>query len=245
MVEVISMFHQSANNTIIIVFLVAFMTYYMFITNTENAVTALQFFFYVALSVTLYMLFKRKQDKEVEKTTNLSAYIDKLEDMVRKSASFEMLIATVYKVHKPLTSLNFIRNNDEAKQLLYDLRFLLIYDNENLLDFTVYLEYFLKTHFNMMIGKYDVHTFIDILRDIRAEMLNLLHTCHFNIPNLSTVYDSTDLDENLKMGIKRTLALTYKMIKIVFRKYSKDLTHDSYGYTVPYDKGQSHLYNMY
>lgn len=217
----------------------------MFVNNRETSTTLLQFFFFLAFGIVIYLIYNKNKDKVVEQTTTISTYIDKLENMVVTSDTSEMMIATVYKIHKPLTSLRYIKSSEEAKELLYGLRFLLIYDIENMLDFVTYLEYFLKTHFNIIIGKYDVKTHVGILRDIRSEMLNLLHASHFNIPNISTVYDSKDLDENLKLALKRTIALTYKMIKIVFRKYFNVLTNESYGDAIPFDTAQSDMYNMY
>lgn len=249
--------HSMSNQTIVIAFIIMFAVYYMMLgsfgsfgPNNPNtpgnpSTSGLQFFFFVALGIILYMIYGKRQQKKVDDTKNIATFIDSLEDMVSTSETSEMLIATVYKLHKPLTSLQFIKSNAEVQRTLYDLRFLLLYDKENFIDITVYTEYFLKTHFNILIGKYDPKSHIPILKDIRTELLNMIHTSHFNIPNVSTIYDSTDLDDNLKLGIKRLQAITYKLTKIVFRKYSKENSNESYHFASAFDSEKSNMYHMF
>ena len=168
-----------------------------------------------------------KEDDKTQKN-DIDAFIDSMQDLVTKHDTQEMIVGTVYKVHKPLKDLRYIKSLKEMQDTLYDIRFLLIYDKEDFIDLVVLIEYFLKIHFNVMIGKYDVQTYYAILKDIRKEILNAIHSSFFDIPQYSTTFDSPDLNKQMKVATKRMQAITYRYLKVLSHKYRKQLFHDTY-----------------
>jgi hypothetical protein len=168
--------------------------------------------------------------KEEDKTqkNDIDAFITNMKDLVTKHDTQDMIVNTVYKIYKPLKDLRYIKTSKEMQQSLYNMRFLLIYDKEDFIDLIVLIEYFLKIHFNVMIGKYDVKTYYAILKDLRKEILNAMHSSFFDIPQYSTTFDSPDLIKELQHALKRVQAITYRYLKVLSHKYRDQLFHDTY-----------------
>lgn len=202
-------------------------------------------FFILSIIIIGLLINNHNKTDKIKKQNELQSYINDIELTVISHNTPEMMLETVYKVHKPLKSLRFIKNNSEATQLVYYLRFLMIYDKEAYLDFIIYLEYFLKIHFNIMIGKYDVETNFVILKDIRYELLNALQTTTYSIPNVSRVFDGNNLDERIRTAIIRLQAITYRYVKIIHKKYHDILDHEEYKGTREYDPLKNNKYHMY
>lgn len=231
-----------SNQQIIIYFVFVFIVLYLYSFIQYDNVSN---FFILSIIIIGLLINNHNKSDNIKKQNELQQYIKDIEQTVLSHNTPEMMLETVYKVHKPLKSLRFIKNNNEATQLVYYLRFLMIYDREGYLDFIIYLEYFLKIHFNIMIGKYDVETNFIILKDIRYELLNALQTTTYNIPNTSRVFDGKDLDERLKIAIIKLQALTYRYVKIIYKKYHDVIEHKHYKGTREYDPLKNNRYHMY
>lgn len=202
-------------------------------------------FFIVVFIVVLYIIYNRRQEEQKNHMQDLDIYITYLEQLVLSHNTPEMIVEFVYKIHKPLKSLRFIRQNKEARETLYLLRFLLIYDKEDFIDIIICLEYFFKIHYNVLIEKYDISTNFAVLKDLRSEMLNALYSSYFNIPNISKTFDVPNLENELDLGIKRIQALTYRHMKILYHKYSKELKHEQYAGPKSFDNQNNTLYHMH
>lgn len=230
------------NSQIVLYFIGVFIVLYLYIINkSDNASN----FFIITMIVISFLINNHSKTDKIKKQNEVNKYIEDIEQTVVTHSTPQMISETVFRIHKPLKSLRFIKNNKEAIQLIYYLRFLMIYDREGYLDIIVYLEYFLKIHFNVMIDKYDIETNFVILKDIRREILNALQATSYNIPNISKVFDSKDLDQRLQIAIKKTQALTYRYIKIIYKKYHDILLHETYKGTSDYDNMKNPYYHMY
>ena len=202
-------------------------------------------FFILCIIIIGLLINNHNNTDNIKKHNEVQTYINDIEKTLMSHDTPEMMLENVYKVHKPLKSLRFIKNNNEATQLVYYLRFLMIYDKEGYFDFIIYLEYFLKFHFNIMIGKYDVATNFIILKDIRYELLNALQATTYNIPNISRVYDGSVLDARIRTAVIKLQALTYRYVKIIYKKYHDVLNHEDYKGTTEYDPLKNNKYHMY
>lgn len=232
------------NKQIISYFIIIFIVLYLYIFNNQENNNASNFFI-LSIIVIGFLINNHSKTDNIKKQNELNQYIKDIEETVITHSTPQMVLETVYKLHKPLKSLRFIKNNKEAIQLIYYLRFLMIYDREGYLDLIVYLEYFLKLHFNIMIEKYDVETNFVILKDIRREILNGLQASWYNIPNISRVFDSKDLDQRMQIAIKKVQALTYRYVKIIYKKYHDKLHHETYKGSVENDMIKNQHYHMY
>lgn len=231
-----------SNNELIILFVCVFIVLYLYVfMQNDNASN----FFIISMIIIGFLISNHNKTDKAAQQNELQQYVVNMEQSVISHSTPQMLLETVYKIHKPLKSLRFIRNNREATQLIYYLRFLMVYDKEGYYDIIVYLEYFLKLHFNIMIEKYDVQTNFIIMKDIRREILNALQASCYNIPNISKVFDSKDLDERMKNAITKVQALTYRYVKIIYKKYHHILRHEHYKGTVDFDTMKNNHYHMY
>jgi len=191
------------------------------------------FFFIIILAVIGYFYYLQYQ--KINKTTNTtSSLMETLEKEL--SDKHELSDTNIYPVHKTPKNIRFLKKNEEFQQILYDLKFLKIYDNALYNKLTSLIEYFLKIHFKIMIKKYDFDLWYPVLKDIRAEILNTMKSIYLNIPNVSTILYIKDLDVYLEKRIRIVQAITYRFIKIVCHKYNKsykpphevDFTQDSH-----------------
>jgi hypothetical protein len=220
--------------------IVIFIIYYITSFNLETS----HVFFIIVFGCIVYVIIYTGQQDSKSRITQLDKYMNDLEKTILQQDTQEMMVDAVYSIHKPLKNLRFIKGSKEAQELLYDLRFLQIYEKEDFMDIVVYLEYFFKIHFNIMIGKYDVSTYFQILQDIRVVIINALFSCIHNIPKYSKTFDSPNLDIELRKCINRTQALTYRFLKIVLKKHKAKMPHFTVQGASPYDSRMDSKYHM-
>jgi hypothetical protein len=195
--------------------------------------------------VVSYIIYNWQHEEQKNHMQDLDTYINYLEQLVLTHNTPEMIVELVYKIHKPLKTLRFIRQNKEVRETLYMLRFLLIYDKEDFIDLIICLEYFFKIHYNILIEKYDITTYFAMLKDIRSELINALHSTYFNIPNISKTFDVPNLENELDIGIKRIQAVTYRYMKILYHKYAKQLKHEQYAGPSFFDVQKTSHYHIH
>lgn len=125
----------------------------------------------------------------------------------------------IYKVYKGGHKLSYIVKTPTLRHLLEDLSFLMTYHIDVYLDIVIYVEQFLRIHFNVLIGKYDISTHYDIIRDIRQQILYLMSTCVFNLPNTSTIYDiQPNVDEFMVSKTRDMNAILSKYVTVLKHK---------------------------
>lgn len=219
-----------------------FIVYHMYINSKDNGLTL---FFTLVFAAIVIIIMNIKNERKAIESKNIQTFILKLESDVIHQTTPEMMLDTVYDVHKPLKNINQIKANEEVCQIVYDLRFLLIYDKENFLDIITLLEHFLRLHFNLMLYKANPLAYTQILQDLRTEILNMLHSCHYNIPSRSKFVDSNSLIDDMQQSILHLMAIMTKYIRIVFKKYRKQLAHKDYKFTKAYDTQKNNKYYLY
>ena len=223
--QLIQYFVDLKSQSKLLFFVGVFLAYYLLFYNTTN--TSQNLFIVMFIFIVYTLIAISKEDDKTQKN-DIDAFISNIQELVTKHDTQEMMVNTVYKIHKPLKDLRYIKSLKEMQETLYDIRFLMIYDKEDFIDLIVMIEYFLKIHFNVMIGKYDIQTYYAILKDIRKELLNAMHSAFFDIPQYSTTFDSPDLNKEMKIATKRLQAITYRYLKVLSHKYRDQLYHDTY-----------------
>lgn len=242
MQQLVESFIETSNRNKVLVFIGVFLAYYLLFYNTVNTSQNLFIAVFIFIIVTLVVMSKEEQKTQ---NNDIDSFIRKMEEMVTQHDTQDMIVNTVYKIYKPLKDLRFIKTLREMQESLYNLRFLLIYDKEDFIDFVVMIEYFLKIHFNVMIEKYDVQTYYAILKDIRKEILNALHSSFFDIPQYSTTFDSPDLIKDMQLELKRIQAITHRYMKVLTHKYRKQLHHETYNDTSGIDPHRDTRYDIF
>jgi hypothetical protein len=137
------------------------------------------------------------------------------------ATEYEVPENKIFYIHKTPRNLKFIKKTDEYKNVLYDIKFIQIYDRALFNKLVTYIEYFLKVHYKVMLGYYNFKLYYQVLRDIRSEILNIMKTSYFNLPNVSTIINIPDINVYMEEKIKIVQAITYRYMKIVCQKHDK------------------------
>jgi hypothetical protein len=224
------------NKSKLTIFAASFALYYMFTTSGF----AVHNFFVVAF-ITIMLVFRKNQFVvKQKKHSTIEVFIAEMEKKVQTHQTPEMMLESSYKVHKPLKDLYHVKKNKEVKETIYKLNFLKIYDNEQYIDVVVLLEYFFKIHFNVMIVKYDYHTNMDVLTDVKNEIINSLYTSYYNIPKISKTVD-VDVDKELRQCIIKLQSIMTKYMRIAKHKFEKNRIDEK---TRPIDPLKNSSYHL-
>lgn len=218
-------------------FILLFILFYIIVIMKDPK---LLFFTIVTFGIFYYLQTKQKQKGKIM-TNNVNQHIEKLEQRLNKD--YEIPNTRVYHMHKTPRSLKYIKKTDDIRQVLYRLRFLNIYEPtlyDRLVSFT---ETFLKVHYKIMLEQYDFDTYYPILKDLRNEILNIMKTIYFNVPNISKILYIRNLDTLVDDLVIQMQAKTYKYIKIVYHKFAR--SHMTYQAPFEYDNMKDNMYDFY
>ena len=204
-------------SNLFVFFLVAFGLFYVTFIQKESVKT----FFVIILFMIFAVYWSQHKNKEKAKQTDIDMVIDSFE---KDLPIFQPEIDNhnVYKIHKPPSTLKYIKKNDYVKKMLFDLRPMLIFDKTSFVNLIVYMEYFLKYHYFIIVGYYDSYDYLPILKDIRKEILNFSKSFVFNSPDLAI----------LEMVHNNLQAFTFRYLQIIKHKYN---SRNKYDYDPPYE----------
>lgn len=121
----------------------------------------------------------------------------------------------VYQVYKHPSGWKYSYRVETYRSLMDSLEFTNKYDVGKLNEVKAYCEAFFKTHFNIMVGKYDPQLYIDQLIDYKRLALRTMHELVFVLPKQSTIVDIPDLDEHISKCTLRLTNLLTKYINVV------------------------------
>lgn len=188
-----------------------------------------RFFFLCAAAAAAYAYIKAYRTRE-KKRNNQESFMSATEKEL--SDDHEVPENKIFYIHKSPRSLRYLRRHKELQQAVFDLKFLQIYDRALFNKIVTFIEYFLKLHFKVMIGKYEFSMYYSVLRDTRSEILNSMKSAHLNIPDVSTILYIADIDEYLERRIRLVQAVTYKLMKLLCHKhgagYKPPLENDAF-----------------
>ena len=196
------------------------------------------FFSLIIFGIIIYNI----HDQYINKT-NKDDHIIKYIKNIEKQCNFELL-SKDYHIHKIPIKLEHLLMNKDFMNILWDLKFIYIYDRHALIRLACYFEIFLKMHYNMLIGKYEYILYYPKLIDLHKEISNHIKSFTFNVPNISTVLDIENIDDVLEEKYKRTNALTFKYTKIIYKKYKTRTNTYIYKGPSPIDLQMSENYSL-
>jgi hypothetical protein len=220
------MIFESQQN-LFFVFVIVFILYYITIIKFQKKAL----FFTLIIIAVLFALYQQRVDKEKKQMNNVSTFISNVEDSLIHDS--EIPEDKVFPLHKVPKKLSFIKKFPDFQQLLYELRSLKTYDKSLYDKIVSYIEFFLRIHFKVMIGKYDHKLYYPILKDIRNELLNTTKTIVFNVPNDSSLEKNTEHLKNI----------TYRYMKTLYHKYP--LSHITYKAPFENDTNKNNHYHAF
>ena len=122
----------------------------------------------------------------------------------------------IYPIYKKPKKFIFLKNNKFLEKILYDLRFIQKYDQDDYFKLMILIEYFLKIYYNLIIDRYD-RDYIDILLDTRKEILNI--TYNFKVDAPLYTKKNKHLEPIIHKNLIKLQSYTYKKIKNINKKY--------------------------
>ena len=202
------------DQNLFIIFISFFILFYTVVILKNYIAT---FFILAIMLLISYFYIMKKKTTNIE-NMSIDTYITDLEKII---ANTEIDNNMIYKVHKSPKSLRYISRNTLLKNILYELRPMLTYDKGALIFLTIYLEYFLKFHYYVMIDRYDNSEYTPILKDIRKEMLNITKSFIFNAPDISPISFDPNIKETCIRTHNQLKAFTSKYLQILKHKFNK------------------------
>lgn len=169
-----------------------------------------------------YFTIVKKQNYNETKKVSSDIKWKKFNELTKNKVVYSN---AVYNIHKGPDRLKYIFMHQNLKLVIEDLDFIMKYQQDLFLDIIIYIEYFLKIHYNILIGKYDPCTYIPILKDIQKHVVILLSTTIFNLPNTSTIIDIPNLDQFIERKTMDIKAILGKYMTILKHKYYKQCSH--------------------
>lgn len=222
---------------IFLIFAIGFFIYYNVVINQDVK----GIFFIITIIIILYILYLQKSAIDEKKNNNITKHITELEKELNHD--YEVPENKIFYIHKTPRNIKYIKRTQDIQQVIYDIKFLKIYDSALYEKIISYLEYFLKIHYKIMLEKYEFELYFPVLKDIRNEILNSMKTIYFNIPTISTTIDIKNLDKYIEQRILKIQAITLKYVRIVYNKYNKN--HLTYQAPFEYDKLKDQHYNLF
>lgn len=231
------------NKVIVITFVGAFALFYILVLDFNLT----RSFFVLAGMLVVYGIYTSSEVENQQAHREKNTFISDVEKMIVGLKEHEFPTELSYYVHKAPQKLVYIHQNTDMVNVIYNLRFLLTYDKFSLLHLVIMLEHFMKIHYNIMIGKYDPNTYIDILNDIRRNVLNQVQSNHFQIPDVSRVYESKsgDIAKDVNNSALQLQSIIYKLIKVVHKKYKKQIGTKHYHGPHNFDTQFKEHYHLY
>lgn len=228
---------QELEKNIFFLFIFIFYIYYNLFINRDPK----QIFFIFALTIIIYIFYYKNYKVREKKTSNINDYFLTIEKYLSNNNDIS---TDIYQINKHPKKITYLKMNDDFKYILYELKFITLYDQELYMRLITFIESFLRIHYKIMIGKYEFKLYYQVLKDIRREILNIMNSIYLNIPNISRVVDIDNLDDYIYKRAKLLQSRTYKYLKIVYQK-NKSHAFDSYNAPFENDMMKDYSYNIY
>lgn len=180
-------------------------------------------FFLGFITIIGFFILIENNKKKTKINGSVKQFIDKIEKDVKH---FQINYDKVFQVHRAPKALKFIRKNTNVSQLLFEIRWMEVYNYGSFLTMIIYLEFFLKHHYGVMMGKLPYDHYIQIMKDLRSEILNISKTFIFSVPPRSTVLKHiANVDDHLFQWHNKLVAVTDRYIAILNNKFLKKKHH--------------------
>lgn len=221
-----------------IIFIILFSLFYIAVIKKDIN----KLFFFCCVLVIGFLIMNEKNSRVKKDTSNVKSFINDVENNLKH---FQINYNKIFQVHKSPRSLKFIKQNYNISKLLFDLRFMETYDKGSFYTMIIYLEFFLKFHFNIMLGKYPFEHYFQTMKDMRNEILNISKAFVFSVPQRSILLKHiNDLDKYI-MDIHNEISyILDKYIQILKNKYNKQ-NHIIPDPPYPQDKHRQQYFELY
>ena len=212
------LFELLNNKYSLIVFIILAFAYNIIVYNSKVSIFLM--FIVLAYFYNLYDIGGKINSKEYKNV------IDRKNEYLENLFDKEMLIhndgnlyieTESFNNYKKSKNLDFIKNNNNLKDLIYDFKFMKKFDKEGYFKLVVLSDNFLNYYYNIISDNLD-KTNIPILIDTRNELLNVIYNFMVDAPMFSKNKNKR-LDVEINNLLIKFQSYTYKKLKNVNKKY--------------------------
>ena len=222
-----------------ILYIIAFYLFYVCIIQRDANII---FFSLVILGVAGIIYWQRLTRKNL-RGNDVDKFFEDIQTQL--SVEYEIPSKKTFSIHKTPTNIKYLMKKDDYVKVVYDLKFMKLYDKALYYKLITYINDFLKIHYKVMLMKYDYHLNFQILKDLRHEILNIMKSMHLNIPSISKILAIPDIDKFIIDRTKLLQGLTYKYLKIMYHKFTKEKTYSNYQAPFEYDYAKEANYELF
>lgn len=178
-------------------------------------------FFIILYLFNLYDIKNKFKNKDFKTEKELKE--EHINNLINKDISnhnkkkFYLDNPNLYNIFKKPSDFYFLKNNKFLEEVIYDLRFIEKYDNGDFLRMIILMDSFLKTYYYIINDRYN-YTYIDIVVDIRLELLNTMNNFMIDAPMFSK-NKKTRLDKHIHTNLLKVQSYTFKKLKNISKKY--------------------------
>ena len=194
---------------------VIFLMIIMVLLNMKN-IALFSIGMYIAISLLIQIKNRTKQGEEYKQSNNPLNIWKRYEELCKNK---RIVNDNVFLIYKGPESLKYLKRIEPIKTTCEDLYILINYEMDAFVDVLIYLDYFFKIHYKLMLGKYDACTYIPILMDIQKNIVNNLATFVFCIPMISNIINKGDIDLFMRQKITQIQSFTERYLNIAKKKY--------------------------
>lgn len=212
------LFELLNNKYSLIVFIILAFAYNIIVYNSKVSIFLM--FFVLAYFYNLYDIGGKINSKEYKNE------IDRKNEYLENLFDKEMLIhndgnlyieTESFNNYKKSKNLDFIKNNNNLKDLIYDFKFMKKFNKEGYFKLVVLSDNFLNYYYNIISDNLDESN-IPILIDTRNELLNVIYNFMVDAPMFSKNKNKR-LDVEINNLLIKFQSYTYKKLKNVNKKY--------------------------
>lgn len=130
-----------------------------------------------------------------------------------------------YNIHRGPRELKYILMHPEVMRVFEDIRFVTKYSPNLFFDILIFVEYFMKFHYNIMIEKYEPALYIPIMNDMRLIIYDMMNEFVYVLPDVSTVVDIPNIDKHMRYRTKKLDAVLIHYLDMLRHKYYSQCAH--------------------
>ena len=212
------LFELLNNKYSLIVFIILAFVYNIIVYNSKVSIFLM--FFVLAYFYNLYDIGGKINSKEYKNEIDRkNEYLENLFDkemLIHNDGNFYIETES-FNNYKKSKNLDFIKNNNNLKDLIYDFKFMKKFNKEGYFKLVVLSDNFLNYYYNIISDNLDESN-IPILIDTRNELLNVIYNFMVDAPMFSKNKNKR-LDVEINNLLIKFQSYTYKKLKNVNKKY--------------------------
>jgi len=170
----------------------------------------------MAILIVIIIGYYLQQELSQNKNNNISIE-NKLKDDVN---DVKELTTSNFYVKENAKQMKYLVKNQEFVDILQNIRFTKKFDKSKYSKLIIYMDKIMKVYVYILCDRYDLNTYLPVFNDLKYEILELMYSLIFVVPERLKHSYGFDPNEQIQKSLEDFYKKTNSMIKII-RNYSK------------------------